>query len=489
MPKRILAFDFGASSGRAMLGLFDGQKISMEELHRFPNDPVQLDDTLYWDFFRLWFEVRQGLTVAARAGGFDSVGVDTWGVDFGLLDGCGRLLEAPVHYRDERNVGYMEKSFGLLPREAQYARTGLQFQRFNTLYQLMALGDTRPELLERAHKLVLMPDLFSYFLCGETVSEYTMASTTALLEPHSRTWDAEIMKTFSLPEQLSCPMVQPGAALGGLKARLREELSLPDAKVFAVAGHDTASAVAAAPLTGDNAVYISSGTWSLMGVESPTPVLSATACRYNMTNEGGYDGKIRLLKNIMGLWLVQECCRQWKREGQELDFAQIAASAQETRPFACLIDPDDAAFMDPGDMPGMLRAMCAKTGQYVPQTVGEIARCIYESLALAYRATVAQLAEVTGKTYDRIHVVGGGIHNRMLCQCTADATGLPVIAGPSEATVLGNIGVQLIAQGELSSLSDLRQVVAASFAQTVYTPQNTAAWDDAYETYGKLYKK
>ncbi len=469
--RRNLVFDYGASNGRAFFADYDGTQLTLSEVHRFPNDPVRLNGTLYWDFLRLWHEMKQGLEKAAAEGGFDAVAVDTWGLDFGLLDRHGQLIETPVHYRDERCAGMIESVREQMADRALYSRTGIQFMRINTIYQLAALQKSRPELLERAEDLLLMPDLFGYFLTGERVQEYSMASTTGLLNARTRDWDPEILDTLGLPERLFHPVTMPGRPLGGLTKALREELSLPEAQVLTVAGHDTGSAVASVPAQEEEFAYISSGTWSLLGAETREPVLSKQAFSYNFTNEGGVNGSIRLLKNIMGLWIIQECRRRWRVEGRDYDYPTIAAMAEAAEPGIGRFDPDDESLIAPLDMPGAVRALCEKSGEGVPQTDGSLARCIYENLARKYREVFLQLQEVTGVTYRKLYVVGGGSQNQLLNQMTADALGVPVLAGPGEATVIGNAMVQLMAQGEITSLRQGRGMIAQNGGIKTFFPR------------------
>ncbi len=485
--KQVLAFDFGASSGRAMLGRFDGTRIYLEEIHRFANDPVMVGDTLYWDILRLFHEIKQGLIKAKASGAINSLGIDTWGVDFGLIDRDGRLLENPVHYRDARTQGIMDQIFITMPKHEIYNRTGIQFQPFNTIFQLAALQAKRPELLERADKMLLMPDLMQYLLTGVCQSERTMASTGQMLDPRTGEWDLEMLECLGLPTRLLCPLVDPGRQSGVLSAAICAELGVEAIPVVTVASHDTASAVVAVPALSKDFVYISSGTWSLMGIESPTPLIDANTFRYNFTNEGGYDRTIRFLKNIMGLWLIQESRRQWIREGGNPSYRDLELEALDCQPFVSLIDPDDASLGAPGDMPGRIRELCRKTGQPVPKTRGQVVRCIYESLALKYRVVKDQIESITGQRYPAIHVVGGGTQDGLLSQFTANATASIVQAGPIEGTALGNIAVQLMASGAIASLDEARRVIAASTDMKEYQPQDHAVWEAALQKYHAIY--
>jgi len=485
--KQILAFDFGASSGRAMLGRYDGRTIELEEIHRFSNDPVQVGPTLYWDVLRLFFEIKQGLVKAKAKGAIDSLGIDTWGVDFGLIDSAGRLLENPVHYRDTRTVGMQEATFALVPRREVYDRTGIQFMNFNTIFQLLALKLRRPDLLERADAMLLMPDLFVYLLTGVRQSEYTIASTGALVNPYTGDWDHDLLDRLGLPRQILQPLVLPGTRVGKISDDICQELGIQPIPVMAVGEHDTASAVAAVPATQPDFVYISSGTWSLMGIESQTPVINEQAYDFQFTNEGGFGRTTRFLKNIMGLWLIQESRRQWIREGAEVTFADMEREALACQPFQSLVDPDDSRLGVPGDMPSRIREICHETGQPVPESRGEVVRCIYESLALKYRVTKDSIEAMTGRTYPDLHVVGGGTKDGLLSQFTANATGSRVIAGPIEATALGNIAAQLIGQGAIQDLHEARQVIAASTTLKYYEPVDTDDWNLALIRYRQLF--
>lgn len=485
--RRVLAFDFGASSGRAMLGRFDGETIALQEVHRFSNDPVRLMDTLHWDFLRQMFEIRQGLVKGRLAGGFDSVGIDTWGVDFGLLDEHGRLLENPVHYRDSRTRTAMSELFEIIPRETVYAQTGIQFMALNTLFQLQALRTQRPELLDRAKAMLFMPDLMAYFLTGILRTEHTIASTSQMIDAQTHEWAADILTALQLPESFFAPLCEAGTPTATLSRDLCEELDLQPVPFIRVASHDTASAVVAVPACEDDFIFISSGTWSLMGIESLRPIIDERSAAFNFTNEGGFGGRTLFMKNIMGLWLIQESRRQWIREGQEISFADMERLALASEPFRCLINVDDDSLVAPGDMPARIRSLCQATGQPIPETTGAVVRCIYESLALKYRQTKTQIESVSDRRFPAIHVVGGGTKDGLLSQFTANATGSRVIAGPIEATALGNVAVQLIAHGDIGSLAEARRIIGASFGTQVYEPNETVEWDEAYSRYTRLY--
>lgn len=486
MSKRVLAFDFGASSGRAVIGTFEGGKVTLEEIHRFSNDPVNVAGVFHWDVLRLFFEIKQGITKALHSGGFDAIGIDTWGVDFGLIDPNGHLIGNPVHYRDTRTEGMMEKVFERIPREEFYGRTGIQFAAFNTLFQLYALKEQNPAQLAQAETMLFMPDLFAYLLTGEKRAEFTIASTSQCLDARTGDWAWDIFEALDLPTHILPKLIEPGETYGLLSDAICEELGCPKVPVIAVATHDTGSAVAAVPSSEENFVYISCGTWSLFGTELFSPVINDVSYGFNFTNEGGYNRTVRFLKNIMGLWLIQESRRQWIREGETVSYADLEKEALAAKPFACFIDPDDESFVTPGNLPRRVQEYCRKTGQYVPATRGEIMRCIYESLAMKYRYTFRALKEVTGLDYTVIHMVGGGTKDQLLCQMAADACDCKVVAGPIEATATGNIAVQLMALKELNGLSQARRVIADSEEPRVFVPDNTAVYDEAYERFCSL---
>lgn len=485
MKQRVLAFDFGASSGRAIIGEFDGSKIELNEVHRFSNDPVMVNGTMYWDVLRLFHEIKQGIVKANLAGGFESIGIDTWGVDFGLIDSEGRLLENPVHYRDSRTDGLVEELGKIVPLEELYDMTGIQVAQINTLFQVFYLVKERKDLLERADRMLFIPDLFNYFLTGEKVSEYTIASTAQMLGA-DRQWCRELFEKLSIPTDILCNIVKPGAQIGQLSDAICAELGVPTAKVIATASHDTASAVVSVPSLEKDFVFISCGTWSLMGTELEAPIMDKKSREFNITNEGGYDDTIRYLKNIIGLWLIQETRRQLIRQGNEMSYAQLEQAALQVKPFQCFIDPDAPEFMKPGHIIDSVKEFCRTTGQHVPESIGEVMRCIYESLAMKYRYVFEFLRESSGKDYRQINVVGGGTKDGFLCQLCANSCNVKVVAGPIEATAMGNIAVQLMSLGYIKSLKDARQVIINSFPVKEYLPDgNKAAWDEAYEVFKK----
>lgn len=486
MTKRVLAFDFGASSGRAIIGQFDGDKITLEEVHRFSNDPVSVGGTVYWDVLRLFHEIKQGIIKARMAGGFDSIGIDTWGVDFGLIDSEGRLMENPIHYRDTRTAGLVEEAFKTMPKEKLYGITGIQFMELNTLFQLIALKKYRPWMLERADKMLFMPDLFAYMLTGKMCAEYSIASTSQLIDLKTNSWSKEILDAFGIKESLFAPLVKPGTVLGTLSPEVCEECGVEPVPVISVCGHDTQSAITSVPCEDGRFAFLSSGTWSLFGTELPKPIVNETSMNINITNEGGFDDSTGFLKNIIGLWLIQESRRQWQRQGEDYSYADLEKLALAAEPFKCFIDPDAPEFVPHGNIPKRVQEFCKKTGQYVPETVGEIMRCIYESLAMKYRLTFEKLRECTEQDYPVIHVIGGGTKDGLLCQLTANSCNRTVKAGPIEATVMGNIAVQLMSDGSVEGIGQARKIVADSSELKTYEPKETAEWEKAYADFLKI---
>jgi rhamnulokinase len=469
-PHRMVALDLGAESGRVVVGTFDGGRLALEEVHRFPNVPVTLAGTLHWDFLRLFGEATAGLRRAAAGGPVASVGVDTWGVDFGLLDARGRLLANPVHHRDRRTEGMPDLAFAVVPRDEIYAATGIQFMPINTLYQLFSMVRAGDPLLDQADRLLMMADLFHHFLAGSAVAEYTNASTSQCLDPVSRDWARPLLARLGIPTGILPPIVAPGTVLGPVRPDVAADTGLRDALVVAPGSHDTASAVVGAPLAGPATAFLSSGTWSLLGLEVAAPVVSGATLAANLTNEGGVAGTIRLLRNVMGLWLVQECRRGLWPAGDAPTYDELAALAEAAPAFTAFIDPDDERFLRPGDMPARVRAFCTETGQPVPADTGTLVRVLLESLALRYAVVVDELARASGHPVEAIHVVGGGANHGLLCRLTAGATGLPVRAGPAEATAIGNLVVQAIAAGELASVAEARALIARSFPVATHEP-------------------
>ncbi len=481
--KKVLAIDFGASSGRAIIGSFDGKKITLEEIHRFSNDPVSVNGTTYWDVLRLFHEIKQGLIKAKGYGEISSIGIDTWGVDFGLIDKYGQLLENPIHYRDLRTKGMIEEADKAIPLRELYNMTGIQFMELNTVFQLLSLAKNRPHILERADKLLFMPDLFGYMLTGKKTTEYSIATTSQLVDINTKSWSSEIFEKLGIPQNIMCDIVKSGTVLGELSDCVCEECGLDKIKVISVCGHDTQSAITAVPCPDKQFAFISSGTWSLFGTELAEPIVNDKAFEINVTNEGGYGESTGFLKNIIGLWLIQESRRQFARDGKQYSYADLEREALAAKPFACFIDPDAPEFVPHGNIPERIREYCRKTNQHVPETVGEIMRCIYESLAMKYRQTFEKLCECTERDYEVIHVIGGGTKDTLLCQLTANACDRDVVAGPIEATVLGNIAVQLLASGDIKSIAEARQIIADSENVTKYTPKETNEWAEAYSRY------
>jgi len=477
-----VAVDIGAQSGRVALGRFDGERLSIEEVHRFPNVPVHAGGTLYWDVLGLYGHVVDGLSAAARTadGEVDSVGVDTWGVDFALLDRAGRLVQNPVHHRDRRIEGAMERAFDRIPARELYERTGIQLMPINTVFQLSAMVESGDPALEIAETLLLIPDLLHDWLGGVARCELTNATTSQCLDPRAQAWALDVADRLAIPRRLFAELVPPGTVLGPLLPEVADRARLRRTVVVAPATHDTASAVAAVPFRFSESVYISSGTWSLVGLELTDPLIDDAAFAANLTNEGGAAGTFRLLRNVTGLWLLHECRNAWALEGDDWTFDELVRLAEQAPALRSFIEPNDPAFLAPGDMPDRIRRRCAATGQDVPQEPAAVVRCILESLALKYRQTIELIERATGLNPPEIHVVGGGARNEPLCRWTAAATGLPVLAGPAEATLIGNAAVQAMALGELSSLDEVREVVRASFAPVAYEPLERARWDEAY---------
>lgn len=485
------AIDLGAESGRVMLGRLEGTRLSLEECHRFSNTPVHVpgvEGALHWDILRLWGDVQYGLAAARQkaAGPLTSLGVDAWGVDFALLGRDRQLLSNPVHYRDDRTDGMLECAFQRIPRSEIFAQTGIQFMPINTLYQLLALVEAHSPILEVAQTFLTIPDLLNFWLTSEIANEFSNATTTQCYNPLTRTWAYSLLANLGIPTNIFGPIIQPGTTLGNLRPSLANSLQLSTTSVIAPATHDTGSAVAAVPMEAHNAIYLSSGTWSLMGVEVKAPVIDERALALNFTNEGGVNGTFRLLKNIMGLWLVQECRRTWASLGQEYSYAQLTHLAQQAPAFASLVGVSDERFLSPGDMPNRIQAFCRATDQTTPGSVGTIIRCALESLALEYRWVAERLEDLTHQALPVIHVIGGGAQNHLLNQFTADATGRTVLAGPVEATALGNVLVQAVTGGYLASLAEGRSLIRQSFPGQIFQPRTTEAWEAAYQRYLQL---
>jgi rhamnulokinase len=477
----LLAFDLGAESGRAILGRYDGSRLRLTEVHRFANGPVRAPDGLHWDVQQLLKEIKHGLALyRQRCGRPASIGIDTWGVDFGLLDRGGVLLGEPFHYRDRRTEGVMEEAFKRVPRQEIFERTGIQFLPFNALYQLLSMVLAGSPVLELAHTFLTIPDLFNYWLTGQALCEFTNATTTQFYDPRAGAWATSLLDKLGIPTHFLPEVVPPGTVLGVLLPSVGDETGMEEVPVVAPACHDTGSAVAAVPASQSDYAYISSGTWSLVGIEVQKPLITPASLANNFTNEGGVEGTFRLLKNVQALWLLQESRRAWAEQGHSLSYDELARMAEAALPFAALIDPDDPSFLSPPDMPTAIEAFCKGTGQPPPLDRGATVRCILEGLALKYRWVLERIEEMRGRRINVIHVIGGGSQNRVLCRFTADATGRPVLAGPAEATAVGNIIVQMMALGHLSSLEEGRALVRRSFEVTTYEPGERAPWDEAY---------
>ncbi|MBP7934013.1 MAG: rhamnulokinase [Phycisphaerae bacterium] len=487
-PASFAAIDLGAESGRLVLGKVSDQKLELSEVHRFPNGPIRTLDELHWDGLRLWSEMKHGLALAGKqAGMLAGVGIDTWGVDFALLGRGDALLGNPFHYRDPRTNGILEKAFAIVPRAEVFDQTGIQFMQFNTIFQLLAMRLGKSALLDAAETLLMMPDLFNYWFTGRKCCEFTDATTTQAYDPRKRGWAIPLIQKLDIPTRIFGEVVPPGTVLGPLRQEIREETGVGNVPMIAPAQHDTGSAVAAVPAVGEKSwAFLSSGTWSLMGMEVPQPIINEQSLRFNFTNEGGVAGTYRFLKNIMGLWLVQECRRTWERAGRAYSYAELADLAGKAEPYRAILDPDDPSFLAPGDMPTRIAEYCRKTGQHVPESPGQFVRICLESLAMTYRQTLGRIESCTGRKAEVIHIVGGGIQNKHLCQWAADATGRTIVAGPVEATAAGNIAVQAVATGVLPDLKAARQLIRRSFEVSVYEPNESGRWDAPYRKFEQL---
>jgi rhamnulokinase len=480
MPKarNLLAIDLGAESGRTIVGSLAEGKLTLSETHRFANAPVRLNDGLHWDVLRLWLDIKNGIS---KSKPINSLGLDTWGVDFALLDREGGLIANPFHYRDARTDGMLDEAFKYMPREEIFTHTGIQFMQFNTLFQLFSMVRTKSPQLEIAQTFLTIPDLLNFWLSGEITNEFTNATTTQCLNPVKRDWSHPVLQALGIPTRLFGPVTNPGTPIGTLLPGIAEETGAGQVKVVIPACHDTGSAVVAVPAKNENFAWLSSGTWSIMGVELKEPILSDQALRYNFTNEGGVFDTWRLSKNIMGLWIVQECRREWKRQGSDYSYDEMTGLASESDAFIAVINPDDDIFFPPGNMPQKIQEYCLQTGQRVPQSHAEILRVALESLALKYRWVLERLEELTDKKFAPIHIIGGGTKNRLLNQFTADATNRTVLAGPVEATAIGNVLMQAVGIGDIASIEGAREIVRASFEVEEYTPASQGAWETAYQ--------
>jgi rhamnulokinase len=482
-----LAFDLGASSGRAILGTLHGGILSLTEIHRFKNQMCCIHGSYYWNIFSLFEELKKGLARCIIEFGIKplSIGIDTWGVDYALITDDGRLSGLPFAYRDHRTDNAMEDFFKLMPQKDTYLLTGIQFMQFNTLFQLFSSVQKNDSLLQSAERLLFTPDVLNYFFTGIKKNEYTIASTSQLLKPGSPEWEQKLFEVGGIPKKLQGDIILPGTILGNVLPEVDEQTGCGNIPCIAVASHDTASAVVSVPAEGESWAYLSSGTWSLLGIETPAPVVSETSLQMNFTNEGGAEKKTRFLKNIMGMWLIQECKRIWDRD-KDTGWNEIVDMCKEAEPFKCFINPDSPQFLNPGNMPEAIRDFCRKTGQPEPGTKGEIARCIYDSLAFKYKYTLLQIEEVSGKKIDRLHIIGGGASNIMLNQLTADLTGKQVISGPAEATAIGNIMMQAKALGFTDSLEGIREIVRNSFEVKIHKPSSSPDSGIAYERFLSL---
>jgi rhamnulokinase len=479
--KPYLAFDLGAESGRAVLAHLQSGILTVEEVHRFPNEPVEYGGSLHWDVARLWLEMRKALS-SVEKNRLTGIGVDTWGVDYALLGERGELLQNPYHYRDRRTQGVMEQVFRKVSKEEIYQATGIQFMPINTLFQLFAAQRDEPLVTAAAKQLLTIPDLFHYWLTGNAVCEFTNATTTQLVDPIRRTWATDLIQRLELRSDLPAPIIEPGSIVGTLLPLVAQNSSLSGTPVIAPASHDTGSAVAAISAR-DGTAFLSSGTWSLVGTEIDAPIITPQALRMNFTNEGGVNGTTRLLKNVMGLWMLQGCRHSWTAHGHCYDYRDLMEMASREPAFNHLVDPDDESFLRASDMPAAITEFCRKTHQPGPNNPGAYVRCLMQSLALKYRLVLRSLEQLTGKRIEQIRIIGGGSKNRLLNQFTADATGKRVLAGPAEATALGNIAVQILATGGASSLQEVRAIVDRSFPTEIFEPCDTDLWDQHTERF------
>lgn len=486
--KRVLAFDLGASSGRAVLACLENDRIRLTEIHRFPNEPVSCGGHLYWDVLRLLHEIKTGLRKAQAAGGFDSIGIDTWGVDYGLIGKDGSLLGNPFHYRDKRTEGILDQAEALIRPEELYQHTGNQIMQINTAFQLLVQKQETPELLKLAQAFLPMPDLLGYFLTGDVSTEHTIAGTTQLYDPNYGGWSEEVVHAFGLPERLFPALAQTGTVKGIVTESIAKELGIPQMPVIAVCGHDTQSAAVAVPCTDDVAfAFISCGTWALFGTELDHPVMNEQSAGLCVSNEVGFGGTVTFLKNITGLWMIQETKRALHRKGQEYTYADLEKMATQAEPGQRFIDVDAPAFSAPGDMPGRIRAWCLESGQPEPADMADILRCIYESLACKFREALDEIETCTGRRLEKIYMLGGGVKDGLLCQLTANVCGIPVYTGPDEATALGNAAVQMISDGTIADLREARTIIGRSVTVRRYAPEMRNAY--IYDNYQSIFKK
>ena len=482
--RKFLAFDLGAESGRAMVGTLAGGRITLEERHRFANPNGRINGHYHWNILAQWEELKTGLRKSAAGPGahaFSGIGVDTWGVDYGLIDRNGELLGNPYMYRDPRTDGTMERAFGRVTREEIFQATGIQFMQLNTLFQLFAAAEAKSGVLAAAETMLFIPDLFHYLFTGVKKAEFSIATTSQMYDPVRKDWARSMVERLGIPTKMLPEIVRSGTVLGNLKREVAEECGIVgEIPVIAPASHDTASAVAAVPAEGDDWCYISSGTWSLMGVELPSPVINEKTLKYNYTNEGGVSDSIRLLKNIMGMWPIQECRRHWQKSSREYSYAELATMARKAKPFTALVNLDHPPILKPGEMPSKVEAFCRQSRQPTPEGPGEIIRTLLESLALTYRRTLEGLEDILGRKIGVVHIVGGGCQNELLNQMTADACGRTVVCGPVEATAAGNVLTQALATGDVKDLNGIRAIIRNSFEVKRFEPRDPAVWDRAY---------
>jgi len=486
--QHFLAFDLGASSGRAILGKLVNGKLELAEVHRFKNQMIRIHGNYYWNIYSIFEELKTGLKKCISDFKIqpDSIGIDTWGVDYSLVSASGQLIGLPFAYRDHRTDTAMEAFFEILPKKDTYLLSGIQFMQFNTLFQLFAARNEKHSRLNSASGLLFTPDTLNYLFTGIKRNEYTIASTSQLLKPGKVEWEDKLLAAIGIDKKLMEELVLPGTLVGNILPEIHEDTGSTVIPCIAVASHDTASAIASVPAkAGENWAYLSSGTWSILGIESTKPMVTEQTLAMNFTNEGGVDGTTRFLKNIMGMWLIQECKRIWDEE-IILDWKEIVDMSKQAENFKYLIDPDNSIFLNPGNMPNAIQNFCRNTNQWVPQSKGEIARCVYDSLVLKYKYTVEQIETITGKKIEKLHIIGGGAHNDMLNQLTADALGIPVFAGPSEATAIGNLLVQARALGAVHSLQEMREVVKNSVELIEYQPHPNLDWEKAYKSFKML---
>lgn len=486
--KYFLAFDLGASSGRAILGTLNNDILELTEVHRFTNQMQLINGHYFWNIFSLFNELKTGLKKCVKELEIqpESIGIDTWGVDFVHLNKEGYIISLPFAYRDSRTNTSMDDLFELIPREEVYAKTGIQFMQFNSLFQLFSMVKDQSSLLEITDSVLHMPDALNYLFSGVKKSEFSIASTSQMIIPGTCQWNKELIEKAGIPTRILSEIILPGTILGPIQDEVAEETSSKPIPVIAVAGHDTASAIVSVPSTKKNFAYISSGTWSLVGIESSDPIVSAQTLELNYTNEGGVEGTTRFLKNIMGMWLIQEVQRIWAEQGTVYTWPAMVELARKSEPFKFILNPEDNLFLNPKDMTKAVADFCQKTGQGTPETHGEIIRCIYDSLALKYRFTLEQIGDITKQTIEVIHIIGGGANNHFLNQLTADATGLMVIAGPTEATAIGNIMIQAKALGYVDSVESIRKIIAGSFDLVEFVPSVDVDWDEAYNSFLRI---